>query len=57
MMEETDRKLLWSLMPGWVKEQPEGLCPMFYGTCTREGDIKVKERLVSIIGEPPSQKL
>jgi len=29
---EKDAKLIWNLLPGWLKEMPKGLCPTMYGT-------------------------
>ena len=48
-MKAADKKYIWELMPGWIKEQPEGLFPTMYGTLSREGDIKVRERVERIL--------
>ena len=37
-----------SFVPPWAKEVPEGLDPTFYGTCTAEGDKKVKAKVDKI---------
>ena len=44
-----DIKFLSSLLPDWVKEVPKNLCPTFYGTGTYEGDIKIKNKVDSIL--------
>jgi len=44
-----DAKFIWSLMPGWIKEQPDDLCATMYGTLTREGDVKIMKRVRKIL--------
>ncbi len=47
-------KYLISFIPAWAKEVPEGLCPTFYGTCSADGDKKVKakvDRIVELLKE------
>lgn len=50
-MGESDKKLIWSLMPPWITEKPErGMNPMFYGTGSYEEDIKVRNKVLKILG-------
>ena len=46
-MTQEEAQFIWSLMPIWVKEQPEGLDNIFYSTLSREGDIEVSNRVRS----------
>jgi len=48
MLTHEDARFLLSLVPDWDKEVPEGLAPMFYGTCSAEGDRDVKRRVDAI---------
>lgn len=48
-MTQEEAKYIWKLMPDWVKEQPEGLGHMFYGTLTREGDLEVAKKVKNIL--------
>jgi hypothetical protein len=46
-----DAKFIYNLLPKWVKEEPaDGLSPTFYGTLTKEGDLKVQEQVKRILG-------
>jgi hypothetical protein len=45
---------LWSLMPRWVKELPEGDDPehdMIYGTSSKQGDIDVHNTVVRLLNQ------
>ena len=48
-MTQEEAQFIWSLMPLWVKEQPNGLDNKFYGTLSREGDVEISERVRSIL--------
>lgn len=48
-MKKEDAEFIWSLLPVWVKEYPEGLDPTFYGTLTLEGDREVGKRVRKIL--------
>ena len=48
-MNEENKKYIWSLLPEWVKDVPEGLDPMFYGTLTYEGDKKIHDKVNKIL--------
>jgi len=45
---EKDSEYIYSFMPPWVKEQPEGLNPTFYGTGSAGGDEQVMLKIKSI---------
>lgn len=46
---DEDSEYIYSFMPEWVKEQPEGLDPTFYGTGSSGGDRQVKERIKQLL--------
>jgi hypothetical protein len=46
---EEDSEYIYSFMPDWVKEQPEGLNPQFYGTFSAGGDEQVMLKIKSIL--------
>lgn len=48
-------RFLLSFVPIWAKEVPDGLCGTMYGTCTAEGDRKVKTEVDEIrkLVDPP----
>ena len=56
-LKEAIRYLL-KFMPEWVREVPDGLCPIMYGTLSAEGDRKVKARVDQIrtLVDSPSTK-
>lgn len=43
-----DIGFLLALVPLWAREVRHGLSPLFYGTGTYEGDLKIKERVDKI---------
>jgi hypothetical protein len=47
--EKEDLDFIYSLLPKWTKEVPEGYGEMFYGTLSYKGDLKVKERVDKIL--------
>ena len=49
-MTKEDAEYIWDLIPNWVKESPEGLCPTFYGTGSAKGDKEVKAKVEKILG-------
>jgi len=51
---ESDKAFLWSLMPEWVRSCPKGLDPTMYGTGSREQDMRIRDRVVTILGENPT---
>jgi len=55
MLKLEDAKFIWSLLPGWIKEQPKGLCATMYGTLTRKGDIKIMKKVKRILFPNESQ--
>lgn len=44
-----DAEFIWSILPNWLHDHPKGLDPSFYGTGTREGDIKVSNKVKRIL--------
>jgi hypothetical protein len=40
---------LYSLMPGWVKDHPKGLCATMYGTLSQEGDKEIGDKVRTIL--------
>ena len=50
-MTNKDVEFLESLLPPWVFDVPKGLCPTMYGTCSYEGDLKVKEKVEKILSK------
>ena len=48
-MTQEEAQFIWSLMPEWLKTQPDGLSPMFYGTLSQESDIEVSKRVKKIL--------
>jgi hypothetical protein len=51
---QEDKDYLWSLMPEWVKEIPSeehSFDPMYFGTLSREGDIKVNKRVCELLNQ------
>ncbi len=53
-MSKEDKDFLWSLMPKWVKEVPSedhSFDPTFFGTLSREGDLKVHNRVIKLLNQ------
>ena len=50
-IELKDIELILLLMPSWVKDVPEGLCPTMYGTGSYEGDLVIVNRVRAIFKE------
>jgi hypothetical protein len=53
-MGKEDKDFLWSLMPKWVKEVPSedhSFDPTFFGTLSREGDLKVHNRVIKLLNQ------
>jgi len=50
---QEDKDYLWSLMPLWVKKVPsdEKLDKTFFGTLSREGDLKVHNRVAKLLNQ------
>ena len=48
--QDSDSTLIWSLIPAWVKDQPEGLDATFYGTGSSLGDQEIKKKVEAVIG-------
>ncbi len=42
-------EFIWSLMPTWIKNQPDGLNPTFYATLSAEGDKEISNKVKSIL--------
>jgi len=51
-MTDEDKDLLWSLMPEWAKSPKKDQPSIFYGTQSYEGDMKIHNRLLLILGDP-----
>jgi|694.fasta_scaffold34219_11 hypothetical protein len=56
-MTQEDKNFIWSLLPDWVKFVPSedhAWDPMWFGTLSREGDIKIHERVCKLLNQPTS---
>ena len=41
---------VWNLLPEWVRLHKPGLDPTFYGTLSADGDAKVRDEVIKILG-------
>tara|TARA_R100000734_G_C3231586_1_gene39399 strand:+ start:68 stop:259 length:192 start_codon:yes stop_codon:yes gene_type:complete len=51
---QEDKDYLWSLMPRWVKKVPSenhSLDSIYFGTLSREGDLKVHNKVIQILNQ------
>lgn len=48
-MRKKNKKLIWSLLPNWVKEVPKNMDPTFYGTGSYEGDLEVSNQIKKVL--------
>ena len=51
---QEDKDYLWSLMPLWVKEVPSenhSCDPTYFGTLSREGDLKVHNKVIQLLNQ------
>lgn len=49
VISKEDADYIWSLMPDWVKEQPEDLGHTMYGTFSAIGDKEVCDKVKKIL--------
>lgn len=45
----SDARLIWSLLPDWLKAQPKGMCPTQYGTGSQETDKRLSDQIKGIL--------
>lgn len=59
ILSKADADLIWGLLPKWVREIPtkeHAYDPMYFGTLSREGDIRVHAQIRRILyHENPEQ--
>ena len=51
-MRQKEAEFIWSLLPKWVKDIPSeehSYDPMYFGTLSREGDIKINKKVRKIL--------
>lgn len=54
---DAESEFIWKLMPDWIKTQPKGWTPTFYGTLSAEEDKEVSDRVKEILNRLSLSKI